>query len=113
MQIKTEIERLRLSVDVNVRSEISFWLNREINDVWEDLPIQNLVTLYWAKAESEDGFEREDLHDGLHSEADYFVWQILDQVFYKFKIEMNCERVLATITTTGLIKLVLQQKCLI
>ena len=122
---------LKTCTEQRVKQEIEFWTDRFIDDEWEKVPIKVLVIKYWIKGDDhawieriqdEQGFDwdkrekeiiESDLFDGIHYESEYFVWFILDQVGYKCKMKLDCEKVLATITTADVVKLVLKHRGLI
>ena len=73
--------------------------------------IQDEQGFDWDKREKE--IIENDLFDGIHYESEYCVWFILDQVGYRCNMKLDCEKVLATITTADVVKLVLKERGLI
>jgi hypothetical protein len=123
---------LKSCIDKQVKQELGFWLERSINQPWDKKAIKGLVKIYWCKGKcSEDEWmdftavdwdilEREvemtDKYDGIHFESEYFVWFLIEQVGYIYNLRFDdkqYERLLATITTTDIINMVLKHRGLI
>jgi hypothetical protein len=60
--------------------------------------------------------EKNDKYDGIHFESEYQVWFLIEQVGYACEVRLNdkqYEKQLATITTTDIANMVLEQRGLI
>jgi hypothetical protein len=123
---------LKACIAKQVILEIGFWLERSIQQPWDKKAVKGLVKIYWGKCLGTDDewmdytaldwdlmekeVEKNDKYDGIHFESEYQVWFLIEQVGYACEVRLNdkqYEKQLATITTTDIANMVLEQRGLI
>ena len=99
----------------NVAKEIIFWIFIDVDDmIWGYTPLKEVVKAYWQIEDSlNDRLTREDEFDGVYYASEHYVNFLVDQIFYLYNVKLNAEKVLASITTVDLVRMVLVAKGLI
>lgn len=113
--LKKVRKRSIYAVNRNVAKEIIFWIFIDVDDmIWGYTPLKEVVKAFWQIEDgNNDRLEREDEFDGMYYTSEYNVMFLVDQIGYLFNVSLNADKVLASITTVDLARMVLKAKGLV
>ncbi len=113
--LKKVRKRSIYSVNRNVAKEIIFWIFIDVDDmIWGYTPLKEVVKAYWQIEDGNNGrIERKDEFDGIFYDSEKHVMFLVDQIGYLYNVSLNADKVLASITTVDLARMVLKAKGLV